>query len=101
MRINNHEHTDVHEYTGGFAADSNGSLAFMYGILVQALRLGHWVILDELKDGFITPRDLLRWAGRGPSSKIELAREGYMLLAERLRTLEEKDCVKEVIEKHL
>jgi len=53
------------------------------------------------KDGFITPRDLLRWAGRGASSKLELAQEGYMLLAERLRTDEEKLCVKEEIEKHL
>lgn len=213
VRINNHEHTDVQEYTGGFAADSNGSLSFQDGLLVQALRQGHWVILDELnlapsevlealnrllddnrelyipetnetvkphpnfrlfatqnpsgtyggrkplsrafrnrfvevqvndipstemvtileqrcgcppshsrllvnimdglrrrrsrsgvflgKDGFITPRDLLRWAGRGASSKLELAQEGYMLLAERLRTDEEKLCVKEEIEKHL
>lgn len=53
------------------------------------------------KDGFITPRDLLRWAERGSSSKLELAREGYMLLAERLRTDDEKVCVKEEIEKHL
>ena len=213
VRINNHEHTDVQEYTGGFAADSNGSLSFQDGILVRALRRGHWVILDELnlapsevlealnrllddnrelylpeinetvkphpnfrlfatqnpsgayggrkllsrafrnrfvelqvndipssemvtilekrcgcppshsrnlvsimdalrqrrsksgvflgKDGFVTPRDLLRWAERGASSKIELAQEGYMLLAERLRTSEEKECVKEVIENQL
>jgi MoxR-like ATPase len=213
VRINNHEHTDVQEYTGGFVSDSSGSLTFVDGILVQALRLGHWVILDELnlapsevlealnrllddnrelyiaeineivkphpnfrlfatqnpsgtyggrkplsrafrnrfveiqindipsiemitilekrcgcpashakilvevmdslrqrrsrsgiflgKDGLITPRDLLRWADRGASSKIELAQEGYMLLAERLRSSEEQDCVKEEIEKHL
>ena len=213
VRINNHEHTDVQEYTGGFAADSKGSLSFQDGLLVRALRRGHWVILDELnlapsevlealnrllddnrelyipeinetvkphpnfrlfatqnpsgtyggrkplsrafrnrfveiqvndipskemvtileqrcgcppshsrllvdimdalrqrrsksgvflgKDGFITPRDLLRWAGRGASSKSELAQEGYMLLAERLRTVEEKLRVKEEIERHL
>jgi midasin len=213
IRINNHEHTDIQEYTGGFAADSNGVLSFQDGLLVQALRQGHWVILDELnlaptevlealnrllddnrelflpetnetvkphrnfrifatqnpsssyggrkplsrafrnrfvelyvsdipsiemvtilvercscppphakllvaimdalrqrrsrsgvflgKDGFITPRDLLRWAGRQASSKLELAREGYMLLAERLRTKEEKDCVAEEIENAL
>jgi midasin (ATPase involved in ribosome maturation) len=212
VRINNHEHTDVQEYTGGFAADPNGLLTFVDGILVRALRLGHWVILDELnlapsevlealnrllddnrelyipelnetvkphanfrlfatqnpsgsyggrkplsrafrnrfveiqvndipsaemttilekrcgcppsyarilvdvmdslrhrrsrsgvflgKDGLITPRDLLRWADRGASSKLELAQEGYMLLAERLRSPEERDCVKEVIEKY-
>jgi midasin len=53
------------------------------------------------KDGFITPRDLLRWAERRAPSKLELAREGYMLLAERLRTEDEKCCVREEIEKHL
>jgi midasin len=46
------------------------------------------------KDGFVTPRDLLR----GASSKQVLAREGYMLLAERLRTDEEKGIVKKEIE---
>ena len=213
VRINNHEHTDVQEYTGGFAADSAGSLKFVDGILVEALRLGYWVILDELnlapsevlealnrllddnrelyipeinetikpherfrlfatqnpsgayggrkplsrafrnrfveiqindipsfemttilekrcgcpsshakclvavmdslrqrrsksgiflgKDGLITPRDLLRWANRAASSKYELAVEGYMLLAERLRSREEQQCVREVLEMHL
>jgi midasin len=239
VRINNHEHTgktenilislkclhlhaccsssflhlvDVQEYTGSFAADSNGSLTFRDGILVRALRRGHWVILDELnlapsevlealnrllddnrelylaetnetvkphpnfrlfatqnpsgayggrkplsrafrnrfveihmgdipssemttileqrcgcppshakrlveimdalrqrrsrssvflgKDSFITPRDLLRWAERHAGSKLELAQEGYMLLAERLRTAEEIDLVRETIEEH-
>ena len=28
VRINNHEHTDIQEYTGSYAADSNGKLAF-------------------------------------------------------------------------
>ena len=213
VRINNHEHTDIQEYTGSFAADPKGVLAFQDGVLVKALRVGQWVILDELnlaptevlealnrllddnrelyipetnetirphdnfrlfatqnpsgayggrkplsrafrnrfvelfigdipaletaeilekrcscppshakllvsimeslrqkrsrssiflgKDGFITPRDLLRWAGRGASSRVELAQEGYMLLAERLRTQEEKDSVKSVLEKYL
>ena len=53
------------------------------------------------KDGLITPRDLLRWAGRGATSKIELALEGYFLLAERLRLDEERDAVRKVIEKEL
>jgi midasin len=52
------------------------------------------------KDSFITPRDLLRWAERKSSSKHELAQEGYMLLAERLRSDEEKSLVREVIEEH-
>ena len=205
-------YTDVQEYTGSFAADQNGSLSFRDGILVKALRCGHWVILDELnlapsevlealnrllddnrelylaetnetvkphpnfrlfatqnpcgayggrkplsrafrnrfveihmgdipssemitilekrcgcppshakrlveimdtlrhrrsknslflgKDSFITPRDLLRWAERKAGSKMELAQEGYMLLAERLRTNDEKNLVREVIEEH-
>ena len=213
VRINNHEHTDIQEYTGSYAADSKGKISFQEGILVQALRKGHWVILDELnlapsevlealnrllddnrelylaeinevvkphenfrlfatqnpagayggrkplskafrnrfvevhmsdipeeemivilerrcgcppshakllvkvmkslrqrrsrsgifrgKDGLITPRDLLRWANRGASSKSELAVEGYMLLAERLRDDEEKEVVRTVIEKEM
>lgn len=213
VRINNHEHTDVQEYTGSFAADPDGALSFRDGILVQALRKGHWVILDELnlapsevlealnrllddnrelylpetnetikphpsfrlfatqnpsgayggrkplsrafrnrfvelhvgdlpskelttilekrcgcppshakvlvsvmvylrqrrsksnvflgKDSFITPRDLLRWAERQSGSKQQLAQHGYMLLAERLRSEEEKRLVRDVLEEHL
>lgn len=212
VRINNHEHTDVQEYTGSFTTDQNGSLFFRDGILVQALRQGHWVILDELnlapsevlealnrllddnrelylaetnetvkphpnfrlfatqnpsgvyggrkplsrafrnrfveafvgdipsdemsiilekkcgcppshakllvkimvdlrhrrsksniflgKDSFITPRDLLRWAERQSGSKHNLAEHGYMILAERLRTEEEKILVRDVLEEH-
>jgi len=213
VRINNHEHTDVQEYTGSYASDSNGRLCFQEGILVQALRKGHWVILDELnlapsevlealnrllddnrelylaeinevvkphpnfrlfatqnpsgayggrkplsrafrnrfvelhvgdipekdmitilelrchcppshakllvkvmsalrkrrsksgvfrgKDGLITPRDLLRWAERKAVTKQDLAVNGYMLLAERLRDEDEKTLVKEIIEEHM
>jgi midasin len=212
VRINNHEHTDVQEYTGAFSTDQNGRLSFRDGILVQALRRGHWVILDELnlapsevlealnrllddnrelyiaetnetvkphpnfrlfatqnpsgayggrkplsrafrnrfvelhvddipsnemvtilerrcgcppshakllvkimldlrhrrsmnsvflgKDSFITPRDLLRWAERHSGSKQDLAEHGYMLLAERLRSDEEKRMVQDVLEEH-
>lgn len=210
VRINNHEHTDVQEYTGSYASDPSGKLCFREGVLVQALRKGYWVILDELnlapsevlealnrllddnrelylpeinevvkphpnfrlfatqnpsgayggrkplsrafrnrfvdihvgeipeqemitileqrckcppshakllvkvmsalrkrrsksgvfrgKDGLITPRDLLRWAERKVRSKEELAMEGYMLLAERLRDDDEKSVVKKIIE---
>ncbi len=52
------------------------------------------------KDGYITPRDLLRWAERKPLTYPELAHHGYFLLAERLRRDEEKVLVKAVIEKH-
>lgn len=40
VRINNHEHTDIQEYTGSYAADSKGKISFQEGILVQALRKG-------------------------------------------------------------
>ena len=53
------------------------------------------------KDGLITARDLLRWAERRASSKTQLAEDGYMLLAERLRTPEEKRIVQEAIENQL
>ncbi|CAM9114855.1 unnamed protein product [Choristocarpus tenellus] len=53
------------------------------------------------KHGPISPRDLLRWAGRSPQGKQELAEEGYMLLAERLRREEEKMEMKNVLEEKL
>ncbi|XP_040935632.1 midasin isoform X2 [Gossypium hirsutum] len=56
------------------------------------------------KHGFITPRDLFRWADRFRISGIsyeDLARDGYHLLAERLRVEDEKRVVQEVLEKHL
>ncbi|XP_071712181.1 midasin isoform X2 [Rutidosis leptorrhynchoides] len=56
------------------------------------------------KHGFITPRDLFRWADRyrmfGKSYE-DLGRDGYYLLAERLRDDKEKKIVQEVLEKHL
>lgn len=52
------------------------------------------------KNGLITPRDLLRWAERRATSKLEFARDGYFLLAERLRFAEEQAIVREEIEKH-
>lgn len=45
------------------------------------------------KTGFVTPRDLLRWAQRRPDNKQAIAEEGYMLLAERLRREDEKEEV--------
>ncbi|OVA06149.1 von Willebrand factor [Macleaya cordata] len=56
------------------------------------------------KHGFITPRDLFRWADRfrifGKSYE-DLAKDGYFLLAERLRDESEKNVVREVLEKRL
>ena len=49
------------------------------------------------KDGFITPRDLFRWADRKPDSYPDLAEGGYMLLGERLRQPVEQAVVREVL----
>ncbi|XP_037949486.1 midasin [Teleopsis dalmanni] len=48
LRINNHEHTDLQEYIGTYTADVSGKLSFQEGVLVQAMRNGYWIILDEL-----------------------------------------------------
>lgn len=211
VRINNHEHTDLQEYLGTYVSDSSGKLVFREGILVEALRNGYWIVLDELnlaptdvlealnrllddnrelfipetqevvhphpdfmlfatqnppglyggrkvlsrafrnrflelhfddiprdeleiilkdrcqiapsygkkivevynelslqrqssrlfeqKNSFATLRDLFRWALREAVGYEELAANGYMLLAERVRNEEEKQVVKQVIEK--
>jgi midasin len=211
VRINNHEHTDLQEYLGTYVSDTSGKLRFQEGLLVQALRQGHWIVLDELnlaptdvlealnrllddnrellipetqevvrphenfmlfatqnpaglyggrkvlsrafrnrflelhfddipedeletilqkrslytapsdckrivnvykelsrlrqtsrlfenKDSFATLRDLFRWALRGAESREEIAANGFMLLAERVRNEEERMAVKQVIE---
>lgn len=212
VRINNHEHTDLQEYLGTYISGSDGQLRFQEGLLVQALRQGHWIVLDELnlaptdvlealnrllddnrellipetqeivrphenfmlfatqnppglyggrktlsrafrnrflelhfddipedelefilqhrsqktapsdckrivtvykelsrlrqssrlfeqKDSFATLRDLFRWALRDADNREQLAANGYMLLAERVRKTEERAAVKEIIEK--
>lgn len=52
------------------------------------------------RHGFITIRDLLKIAKREPMGYEELAHFAYIVLAERLRSDEEKKLVQEVIEKH-
>uniref|UniRef100_A0A8R1HVT4 Midasin n=2 Tax=Caenorhabditis japonica TaxID=281687 RepID=A0A8R1HVT4_CAEJA len=61
VRINNHEHTDVQEYMGSYVADSGGRLVFREGALVQAVRDGSWVILDELN---LAPTDVIEAINR-------------------------------------
>lgn len=61
VRINNHEHTDLQEYLGTYAADNMGKLVFKEGILVQAMRQGFWIILDELN---LAPTDVLEALNR-------------------------------------
>lgn len=212
VRINNHEHTDLQEYLGTYVSGSDGQLRFQEGLLVQALRQGHWIVLDELnlaptdvlealnrllddnrellipetqeivrphdnfmlfatqnppglyggrktlsrafrnrflelhfddipedeldfilekrsqkvapsdcrrivsvykelsllrqsnrlfeqKDSFATLRDLFRWALRDADNREQLAANGFMLLAERVRNPEERQAVKEIIER--
>ncbi|OMP00558.1 hypothetical protein COLO4_12568 [Corchorus olitorius] len=56
------------------------------------------------KHGFITPRDLFRWGDRfriSGKTIEDLARDGYHLLAERLRVEDEKSVVQAVLERHL
>ena len=48
IRINNHEHTEIQEYIGNYFPDKSGRLVFREGPLVQAVRQGYWLILDEL-----------------------------------------------------
>ncbi len=50
------------------------------------------------KHGFITPRDLFKWAGRGAVGYQQLAEAGYMLLAERLREPAEREVVAQVLQ---
>ncbi|KAL3144109.1 hypothetical protein ABBQ32_003899 [Trebouxia sp. C0010 RCD-2024] len=213
VRINNHEQTDLQEYLGSYISDETGKLVFREGALVQAVRQGHWLLLDELnlapsqvlealnrllddnrqlfvpelqetinphphfmlfatqnppgqyggrkvlsrafrsrflelhvsdlpdsevefilqqrcalapsyskklvavmrdlyrtrqvsnvfagKHGFITPRDLFKWAGRGAVGYEQLAENGYLLLGERLRTVEDRAVVRHVLERQM
>ncbi|XP_071517971.1 midasin isoform X1 [Panulirus ornatus] len=61
VRINNHEHTDLQEYVGCYSPDENGKLIFKEGVLVKAMRRGHWIILDELN---LAPSDVLEALNR-------------------------------------
>lgn len=62
VRINNHEHTDLQEYIGSYVWDEKEQrLRFQVGILVQALKNGWWVVLDELN---LAPSDVLEALNR-------------------------------------
>nr|XP_031828776.1 midasin [Nomia melanderi]XP_031828783.1 midasin [Nomia melanderi] len=88
VRINNHEHTDLQEYVGTYIADSTGKLVFKEGILVDAMRKGYWIILDELN---LAPSDVLEALNRVLDDNRELyipetqqvvkANENFMLFA--------------------
>ena len=61
VRINNHEHTDIQEYIGSYVSSSSGALVFREGILVEALKKGYWIILDELN---LAPSEVLEALNR-------------------------------------
>lgn len=62
VRINNHEHTDIQEYLGSYISDpQSGQLVFQEGLLVKAVRHGHWIVLDELN---LAPTDVLEALNR-------------------------------------
>lgn len=69
VRINNHEHTDLQEYIGSYIADETGKLVFKEGILVEAMRKGYWIILDELN---LAPSDVLEALNRVLDNNREL-----------------------------
>ena len=69
IRINNHEHTDIQEYIGGYTTNIHGQLEFRDGLLVEALRNGHWIILDELN---LAPSDVLEALNRLLDDNTEL-----------------------------
>ncbi|XP_034018727.1 midasin-like [Thalassophryne amazonica] len=61
VRINNHEHTDIQEYIGCYASDERGQLVFKEGVLIDAMKKGYWIILDELN---LAPTDVLEALNR-------------------------------------
>ncbi|EZF71748.1 hypothetical protein H105_06009 [Trichophyton soudanense CBS 452.61] len=61
VRINNHEHTDLQEYLGSYATSEDGTLKYQDGVLVEALKKGYWIVLDELN---LAPTDVLEALNR-------------------------------------
>ncbi|GLA60542.1 hypothetical protein AtubIFM54640_001021 [Aspergillus tubingensis] len=61
VRINNHEHTDLQEYLGTYVSSDDGTLRYQEGVLVEALRNGYWIVLDELN---LAPSDVLEAMNR-------------------------------------
>lgn len=49
------------------------------------------------REGYVTARDLFRWASRQPRSKEELAIHGFLLLGERSRQVTERNVVRSVL----
>ncbi|KPA75401.1 putative mitochondrial hypothetical protein [Leptomonas pyrrhocoris] len=69
VRINNHDSTEVQEYLGHYVTDEFGKLRYVDGILVDAVRHGYWVVLDELN---LAPTDVLEALNRLLDDNCEL-----------------------------
>ncbi len=61
LRINNNQNTEVEEYLGSYTTDSNGNFYFKEGFLVQAVKEGFWIILDEIN---LAPSEILEALNR-------------------------------------
>ncbi|KAF1812640.1 P-loop containing nucleoside triphosphate hydrolase protein [Eremomyces bilateralis CBS 781.70] len=61
VRINNHEHTDLQEYLGSYVSKGGEQVEFQDGALVQAMRKGYWIVLDELN---LAPGEVLEALNR-------------------------------------
>ena len=61
VRINNHQHTDLSEYLGSYVSNSAGALVYREGVLVEAVRHGWWIVLDELN---LAPSEVLEALNR-------------------------------------
>ena len=61
--MNNHQHTDIQEYVGSYVPSPSGSgeLVFQEGVLVEAVRNGYWLLLDELN---LAPSEVLEALNR-------------------------------------
>lgn len=78
VRINNHEQTDLQEYLGSYISNETGKLVFQEGALVQAVRRGHWLLLDELN---LAPSQVLEALNRcGPLAHTVLTGSPAVLL---------------------
>ncbi len=79
VRVNNHEHTDVQEYIGTYIwNETESQFVFQEGVLVQALRNGWWVALDELN---LAPTDVLEALNRllDDNKEIYIAETGEIV----------------------
>ncbi|KAH8739554.1 hypothetical protein FG386_001111, partial [Cryptosporidium ryanae] len=69
VRINNHEHTDIEEYFGRYIPNNRGELEFVEGPLINSIRNGYWLVLDELN---LAPSEVLESLNRLLDSNREL-----------------------------